>query len=591
MNGLQKTLAEAVRLHEQGHIDDAIKLYTKIQRVHRKDGQLLYLLGTAYHQIGQRKTAIECLDRAVQVSPNNAAAHNNRGNVLSDLGRLTDALASFDKAIALDSGYADAFNNRGNVLYKLERHAEARADYGRAIACRPGYAKAYFNRGVTFEALKRSDDALADYDKAIALKSDYADPHNNRGSVLNSLARHDEALASCDKAIALKPAMAQAHYNRGIALEALGRSQAALASFDKALALDPGYAIAHNARGFLLESANRLDEALACFDRAIASRPDYAAAYWNKALLLILMERYQEGWELYEWRFKHEEMKAYYHSFPQPGWRGGECLVDKRVLVYAEQGLGDTIQFCRYLPKLTALGAELVFEVPPALVSVVASLDCRMTVVAAGTERPPFDLHCPLMSLPLAFQTSVATIPADIPYLSCDKTKLDVWLGRLGSKRGPRVGLVWSGSATHKKDAARSVALERLTPLARLPVELHSLQKEYRSSDIETLTEGFPLRRHDDEFGDFSDTAALIAAMDVVISVDTSVAHLAGAMGKRVWILLPFAPDFRWGMERADTPWYPSARLFRQPAAGDWESVIEALVTSLRDLIAADPRA
>jgi tetratricopeptide (TPR) repeat protein len=616
----QKQFNRALQLHQAGQIHEAIDLYSKALPRMQKNPQLLFLLGTARLQAGEHAACIGLMQRALALEPDNAFAWINRGNALQALQRLQEAVAAFDRALALKPELPEVHNNRGAALLGLGRLDEARAAFDAALALAPAYAEAHNNRGYALKALGEAEEALGAFDRALALKPDYAEAHNNRGAVLLDLGHADTALAAFDAALALAPAYAEAHFNRGNALKAgdrleaalaaydaalalgpdaegysnrgnvrkeLKRLDAALADYDAALALKPDYAEAHNNRGAVFVDLNRLEAALAAYDRALALKPDYVEAHWNKAVLLILQGEYLEGWALYEWRLRREDGRDDYHRFPQPAWRGGEDLRGKRILVHGEQGFGDVVQFCRYLPQLRALGAEIVFEAPRALVPLVATLDCPMTLVAKGDALPAVDVCCPLMSLPHAFATTVETIPAATPYLHADADKLGRWRQALGDTERLRVGLVWSGSTGHKNDAQRSMRLQDLLPLMALPVEWHALQKEYRDHDLELLARHPEIRQHAHALGDFADTAALIACMDLVISVDTGVAHVAGALGKPVWVLLPFAPDYRWLLEREDSPWYPTARLFRQAAIGDWPGVVAALAAALPAFAAA----
>jgi len=417
------------------------------------------------------------------------------------------------------------------------------------------------------------DEALASYDRAIAIKPDYAKAHNNRGNALKELKRWDEALASYDRAIAIKPDYADAYSNRGNALNELKRLDEALASYDRAIAIKPDYADAYSNRGVALQELKRLDEALASYDRAIAIKPDDAEAYWNKSLALLLAGEFGRGWELYEWRWKKETFTSPKRNFPQPLWLGEEDIAGKTILLHAEQGLGDTIQFCRYAKLVKALGAKVVLEVPKALRGLLSELGGVDEVIEQGKALPAFDYHCPLLSLPLAFKTNLANIPSPKPYLAASIQKCDEWEQRLGAKGKPRVGLVWSGSTTHKNDHNRSLTLQQL--LAHLPdhYEYVSLQKEVREVDKAAL-EVSRISHYGDELNDFTDTAALCQLMDLVVSVDTSVAHLAGAIGKTTWVLLPYAPDWRWLLNRNDSPWYECVKLYREDETREWEAAL-----------------
>ncbi len=610
-----------VALKELRRLDDALACFEKAIALKPDFPSALSNQGLVLQELKRLDEALVCYEKAIALNPDFAFAHNNRGFVLHELKRVDEALASYDKAIALKPDYAEAFGNRGAALQHLQRFDEALACHDKAIALRPDYAEAFCNRGDTLHELKRLDEALVCYDKAIALKPGYADAHgnagivlrdlnrlgealvcfdkaialkpdyaqafNNRGHALHDLKRLDEALASYDAAIALKPGYAEALGNRGVTLHALKRSDEALASYDKAIVLKPDYAEAFSNRGTTLHDLNRLDEAMACYDRAIALHPDVADTYWNKSLLHLLQADFSQGWALYEWRLKKDDVKNEYQHFPDKlAWRGQSSLQGKTLLIQCEQGMGDVIQFCRYVPRLQDLGAKLLFEVPKPLLSLLATLACDATLVEKGSQLPHFDAYCPAMSLPMVCKTELATVPNAAPYLFSDPQKVTGWQQCLGPKTKPRIGLVWSGNEKHKNDANRSIGLEAIVGLASLPVEFHSLQKEYRESDKEALKQHSWIALHHDELKDFSDTAALVACMDLVISVDTSVAHVAGALGKPVWILLPYMPDYRWMLDRKDSPWYPTAVLYRQDQSRGWDSVMERVKYGVQHLTA-----
>ncbi|WP_165873554.1 tetratricopeptide repeat protein [Parasulfuritortus cantonensis] len=613
-------LRQALAEHRQGRLEEAKRLYEAVLKVQPGNADVLHLLGVVAAQGGDHRLAVSLMDRAIAANPDNAAFHSNRGNALKDLGRLDEALAAYERAVALKPDYADALSNRGNVLLDLGRFDAALASYDqavalapghakahsnraaallglgraelalascdRAIACQPDYAEAYFNRANALVRLGRLDEALAAYAGALARKPDYAQAHCNRGNVLLDLERPDEALASYDRAIAVRPGYAEAYSNRGVALNDLGRPDEALASYDKAIALRPDYAEAYSNRGNALKAMSRLDAALASYDRAIALRPDYAEAHWNKSLALLLTGELASGWREYEWRWRREKDAPRQRHFSQPVWLGGEAA-GRTILLHAEQGLGDTIQFCRYAPRVAELGARVILEVPGALVDLMRGLPGVADVVAAGAALPAFDRHCPLMSLPLAFGTTLAGVPSAPRYLYADSARVAEWHDRLGPSGQPRVGLAWSGNTAHKQDRNRTLALDTLLPYLPEGCEYVCIQKELRAADRAILAGHGGMRFFGDELRDFADTAALCAQLDVVISVDTSVAHLAAALGKETWILLPQVPDWRWLLGRDDSPWYPSARLYRQTGAGDWAGVLARLQGDLRVRLAA----
>ena len=503
----------------------------------------------ALHQSGQLELAETQYKNLLNYLPNNPSLLTNLGTIALQKGRLEDGVRIIEASLKIEPNQINALNNLGTAL----------------------------------QGINRPDDALASYDRAIALNPDYADSFSDRGNVLRDLKRLDEALASYDRAIALNPGYADAYYNRGIILKDLKRLDEALASFDRAIALNPDYADAFSNRGNTLQDLKRLDEALASYDCAIALKPDYAGANWNKSLLKLLMGEYLEGWKLYEWRWKKEQHIDSIREYHQPLWLGDESLINKTILIYLDQGFGDYIQCIRYAALVEQLGAKVILEVPLELMTLCSTLKGNFTLLESKKPLPFFDYHCPVMSLPLALKTTVETIPAQIPYLYVDEEKKKQWNEKLGAKTLTRIGLVWSGFSKHTNDHNRSMLLKQLTILFSLPVGFHSLQKEVREIDIKTLTDFPNLHQHQEDLLDFSDTAALIDAMDLVISVDTSVAHLAGAMGKKTFILLPYSPDWRWMLDKMDSPWYPTATLFRQPAMGDWDSVIAEIRKLLSD--------
>jgi hypothetical protein len=543
---------------------------------------------TGLWMLGRFEAALEHFDRILLLQPNHADVFNNRGAVLQKLRRPEDALASYSRAIALRFDFAEAYYNRGNVLTELQRFIEAVADYDRAIALRPDDAKIFNNRSIALQKWGRSEEALLGFERAISLQPGYAEAHYNRGNVLQEKKRSGEAIDGYDLAIALRPHYAEAYHGRGEALLQIGRLEDSLASFDHAIALRSDFAEAHYGRGNALRQLKRFEESVASFDHAIALQPDFVEAQWNKSLHLLLHGEYQEGWRLYEWRWK-VEMRDHIRDFKQPLWLGDKPIANRTLLIHAEQGYGDTLQFCRYVRAAEALGAKIVLEVPKALFSLLATMPGNRTLVTRGEPLPDFDLHCPMLSLPWAFKTTLDTIPADVPYLFADPHQKADWQQRLGTKTRPRIGLAWSGKPGHKNDRHRSIALETLVPLLALPFEFHSLQNEYRENEESLLKNFQQLRNHQNDLRDFADTAALVSEMDFVVAVDTAVAHLSGALGKPVWILLPFVPDYRWLLDRPESPWYPTASLFRQTTSSDWETVISDVIHRLPQALGQSP--
>ena len=432
---------------------------------------------------------------------------------------------------------------------------------------------------------KKYKTALKFFNLALKINPRVPYVNYNLGNVLHNLERFDDALQSYDRAIQLKPDYAEAFYNRGVVLEHLQRFDEALQSIDRAIQLKPDFAEAFSNLGILLEYLQRFDDALQSYDRAIQLKPNYAEAYFNQSIIKLRLGKYEEGWRLYEYRQVKKDTKNNYKKFPIPLWLGNESIDNKVILILNEQGLGDSIQFCRYLLMLASLNPkEIIFMVQKPLLSLFSNFNKKIKILEQDKPLPHFDYYSPLMSLPLAFKTTLGTIPVNIPYLTVDDVKNKYWQDRFGKQTKAKIGLVWSGSTTHKKDRYRSLALRQLVLLLELPFEFHSLQKEIRSDDKKILKTCKSLYQHQNDLNDFSDTAALLNQMDLIISIDTSVVHLAGALDKQVWVLLPYIPDFRWLLNRDNSPWYPSIRLFRQPKFDDWESVIQQLIIELKKL-------
>jgi tetratricopeptide (TPR) repeat protein len=560
-----------------GREEDSLRVYDKSLAFDNRQFNVFSNRAVALKKLKRFSEAVESCDQAIKLNPDYAIAYANRGDALQSLKRHTEALHSFEKALALSPGYALAYNYRGNALHDLKRLEEALDSYDRAIALNPEYAEAYSNRGNVLQDLKRLNEAVASYDNAIAINPDYAEAYYNRGVTLQYLNQFNDALTSYDRAIALNPDYAEAYSSRGVALQYFNRFHDALISYNLAITLNPEYVEAYICRGTAFQGLKQLDEAVADYDRAIVLNPNDTAAYWNKSLLKILNGEYEEGWRLYEWRWKKSPLIDTLRTYQQPLWLGEPSLSNKTLLIYPEQGLGDYIQFIRYATLVEQLGAKVILEVPAPLISIALTLTGQFTAVAQGEPLPDFDYHCPIMSLPLAFKTTAKTIPAQNPYLYADKDKQSIWRQRLGEKSRSRVGLVFSGSESNDNDHNRSIALKQFELLFSLPIEFHCLQRDIRPDDAVFMANNKQIKSHHDLLYDFSDTAALVEEMDLVVSVDTSVAHLAAALGKKVWILLPFVPDYRWMLDRTDSPWYPNVTLFRQTAMGDWDSVIEKL--------------
>ncbi|MDR3510705.1 MAG: tetratricopeptide repeat-containing glycosyltransferase family protein [Caulobacteraceae bacterium] len=504
-----------------------------------------------------------------------------QGYALHRAGRFDEAERCYDRVLKRNPKHFAALHLLGVVRVQTGRAEQAVELLRRAAKINPDDPAVQDNLGAALCETGRPEAALANHERALALKPDFADAHYNRGVALDRLKRPEEALASYDAAIAQAPGHVRAHHNRGTALDILGRTQEALASYDRAIALKPDYAEAFANRGQVLGDLGRLGEALASFNAAITLDPGFAYARACKSLVLLRTGQFEAGWREYEWRKANWD--AAKRLDPGRAWSGEGELAGKRLFLHCEQGLGDSLQCARYVPLLADRGAEITLYTQSSLVSLLGASLPGVSVAAEGGPPPDFDFHCSLMSLPLAFETRLETIPPPLRLRSGERRPK--FADRFGPKSRPRIGLAWSGNPTHVNDRNRSIAFDRLAPLLGEEIEWIALQNEIRPRDSAAFAASGRVTFLGDALNDFADTAALVEQMDLVITVDTSLAHLAGSLGKPTWILLPFAPDWRWLLDRADSPWYPTARLFRQPAIGDWDSVIAEVQAALRSTV------
>lgn len=578
---LQAKWIQAFSLHQEGSLADAKLAYEDILKSSPNHIDTLHFLGVVAYQLGDFRTAVELIGKAIAINPDSATPYSNIGLAQRELKQLDAAVASFDKAIAIKPDYVEAHYNRGLALEELKQFEAAIASYDKVIALYPDFADAHFRRGSALEEVRRFEAAAASYERATAIQPGFAEAHFRRGNALHELTQLDAAIASYNQAIAIKPNFAEAYSNRGNALQQLGRLEAAISSFKEALAVKPDFADAYYNLANAQQELRQLDAAVANYRHATALNPDFAPAKLNMAFALLLDGRFDEGLKLYEWRWDPTAVKVPKRDFSQPLWLGIESIQDKTILLHSEQGFGDTIQFCRYAQLVAGLGAKVIFEAPKQLMGLLQDLEGVTTLVERGASLPAFDYHCPVLSLPLAFKTNLTTIPGGRNYLRYVDRKAAKWAEKLGSSAKTRVGIVWSGNKENANDFKRSIALAQLLSYLPRHCEYFSLQKEVSVPDQATLEANAWIRHFGDELEDFTDTASLCGLMDVVVSVDTSVAHLSGALSKPTWILLPFRPDWRWLLDRDDSPWYPSVRLYRQESPFDWDGVLERVRSDL----------
>jgi tetratricopeptide (TPR) repeat protein len=527
----------------------------------------------------QRRAEIK-LHRSVAPTGSSVTRQQLAGAVQQhQAGHLTEAEALYRQVLTRDTGNADALHLLGVVTHQKGRPDLAIDLIRQAIAINPLEASFHANLGVAFKQLGRPDEAIICYRAAIRLRPLQPEAHNSLGNALAVSGLLDQALASYRTAIALRPDYAEAHYNLGITLKEQGLAEDAVTCYRKAIALRPDYHEAHYNLGNAFRDLRQLDAAIASYRRAIELRPDFPDAHHNAALALLAQGDLAAGWAEYEWRWKTSQLGEAGRDFTQPQWRG-EPAEGQTLLIHAEQGFGDTIQFCRYAASAAARGLRVILEVQQPLVRLLRGIPGVDSVIQRGDVLPAFDLHCPMLSLPFALRTTLSTIPTAPSYLTADAALTERWRTRLGP--GPRIGVAWAGKPSNLADRRRSIAPDRLAPLFALPgLQFVSLQQAGPKPPA-----NIPLTDFMSEMTDFAETAALIANLDLVISVDTAVAHLAAALGKSVWLLDRFDACWRWLDGRRDSPWYPGLRLYRQPRPGDWDSVLAEVTHDLRSLTA-----
>ena len=501
-------------------------------------------------------------------------------------GQIAEAEALYRAILAIQPAHAEAAYNLGVALQTQGRLADAVGAYRHAIAARPDFADAYSNLGTALQDLGQFDEAVAIYRKAIAMKPDFAMAFGNLGVALKEQGKFDEAIVAYRNALAIQPDYDAAYANLGAVLLEQGDTEGALDACRRAVAANPRTVIGLCNLGASYKALNRLDEAEATYRQALALRPDFPEGHFSLAQILLLKGDLTAAWPEYEWRWKLREygwLKAMHGEFAQPRW-GGEALHGKTILVYAEQGLGDTIQFARFLPEVAARGGRVVLAVQRPLMALLSQLD-GVTVVPLDKPLPPFDVHAPLLSLPGLLGTSLETIPARIPYLRANPAGIERWRARIGGA-GFKVGLVWAGNPSQRGDRFRSPRLPAFMPLFAVPgVDFVALQLGAGRDDIATNPLPPNVLDLGPEIADFADTAAIMAGLDLVITSCTAPLHLAGALGIPVWGVIPFAPHFFWLLERSDSPWYPTLRLQRQDRQGqDWSAVVDLIAVELDGL-------
>ncbi|NJO39661.1 MAG: tetratricopeptide repeat protein [Cyanobacteria bacterium CRU_2_1] len=569
----QSLFQTAIQQHQAGQFQQAETLYRQVLQEQPDQVEALHLLGVLLHQTGQHQAAVELISTAIALKPDYPEAMYNLGLALQEQGQLEEAIAYYEKALNLKPDYLDAHNNVGNILKVQGKFAEAIASYQKVIDLKADYPKVYFNLGTVFQQQNRVAESAACYHRAIQIQPDYPEARRH----LNTLVQR------CKSADLLIAQTAEAHYALGILLHGQNQIQEATAYLRQAIHLKPDYPAAYKALAVTLVDQQNLAEAIACYQRAIHLQPDYVMAHTNLGWVLLLAGRYEEGWVEYEWRLRLERYNSNLTDAPQ--WDGSP-LKGKTILLHTEQGLGDTIQFIRYAPRIAALGGRVIVRCQPALVSLLRSAPGIDQVFGRTQDVPAFNVHCPLLSVPKTLRTTLHTIPAQVPYLFPSKSGV-----KISTLPGTRltVGIAWASGyfaqpGAYETYLQKSCSLALFLRLLDIPgVTLYSLQIGRDAAAIDAHKQE-RLQDLSPQLKDFAATASAIAQLDLIISVDTAVVHLAGALAKPVWVLLPFAPDWRWMIDRDDSPWYPTMRLFRQQRLGDWEEVIDRIVEAIQSL-------
>jgi len=577
-----KEFASAIQHYRSGDLQQAEHIARKILQSHSENADALQLLGVIYYQFGNHDLAILYIQKALRVNPENADGYYNLGNIFLEKGEFEEAVPFFRKAIQINPHIAEAYINLGFAMQEQGNLDEALTYFQKALQIDPAFIDGYYNLGNALREKGLLDEALTAYRKALEIDHTFFMAWYNQGQILNEKGQFDEAAACYRKAIELNPTNPEIYNDMGIVFQGKGRFDEAIAWYKKALQIKPDFAEAISNIGNVLQRKGEFQEALARYRKALQIDPQNIDAHFNMSLIFLITGDFREGWKEYEWRWHLKDF--FRRSFSQPLWDGSD-IKGLTILLHAEQGFGDTIQFIRYAPLVAEKGARVILESRSELKSLLEHIEGIEKIITPGEAYPHFDLQCPLMRLPYIFHTEIETIPSKTPYIKADASLVRKWSKRI-NHHDPvlNIGLSWCGNPDHDNDRNRSCSLETFAPLAQLSnVTLNSLQKGAGTKAFH-LPEGMQLMDFTEELTDFSETAALMENLDLIISVDTAIAHLAGALGKPVWILLPFVPDWRWMLHREDSPWYPTMKLFRETSPGDWKSVIDRIAEVIRNM-------
>jgi tetratricopeptide (TPR) repeat protein len=578
--------AAGLRYWQSGQPLDAQLCCQQALAIDPNHADTLHLMGLISLQAKQYDHALEWIAHAIKQNPKPEYLAS-LGTALQRQGRREEALKAYDKAVQLKPDDVALWERLGNILLELDRFDHGLLSFQHVLKLNPRHQDAAYKSGVLLNQMGRFDEAVAHLNLCDEVLPNHAPTLQARARTLYNLKRFEDALADNRRANARDPGNADTCNNIGVCLQSLGREEEALSWFDQALGRMPNAIEILNNKAFVLGQLQRFDEAFAFYDHIRALELNDATTDWNLALLHMLTGNFEAGWALRESRWTKASPPPY-PKFSQPMWLGREPIEGKTILIHVDEGLGDTIQFARYVPMVAARGARVILVVERELYSLVSGLSgVWQCLPFSDGPLPAFDMHCPMGSLPLAFGTRLDTIPSATSYMRPPaEAGVQVWEERLGAHDRLRVGLVWSGNASHRNDLNRSTSLRLLSRILDVDATFVSLQKDPRPDDRAVLGQT-GIVDFTAYLTDFADTAALVNCLDLVITVDTSVAHLAGALGCPTWILLPWTPDYRWLLDRDDSPWYPTARLFRQTETRDYASVLDSVRTELQTLVAA----
>lgn len=619
METIHQLWQEGLGLHQCGNLSAAKTIYQQILSLDPNHFDSIYLSSAIASQENDLELAKLLLNRALSLNPHHVDATFNLAVLLEKSGDINKALEKYSFLINLMPSHVQAIFNQASIYAKLGKLAEAAQGFQKVISLKPDLVAAQnhyqsllktirdqettfssnldkfarmHEKGLQLYENNQTDAAIKEFEKAALLKPDSAEAFHNLGMSLEKNGQLEEALKSYESALAINHNLAPTHNNIGNVLRELGQAEKSLGSFEKAISLNPDYAEAFSNYGWTLYGLRQFQKSLACYEKALAINPNLLAARFNLSLCQLILGDFINGWTNYEYRFDQPTYLKRTFSTNTPQWRG-ESLQNKTIFVHTEQGLGDTIQFCRYLKQLKALGARVFFEPQAPLLKTLKALDGVSEFISNSQPPPSLDYHCPLMSLPLGFSTALDSIPGEVPYIFADKEKQDFWKEKLASIDKPKVGLVWNGGLRPNQPELWGVNQRRNVPLSLIKnlqtngIHFVSLQKgEVAEQELlQHQEEYWPhgnFSNFNHELKDFSDTAALISQLDLVISVDTSTAHLAGALGKPVWILNRYDGCWRWLSSGIDSPWYPTAKLYRQERVGNWDDVITKICNDLQ---------